>query len=271
MINHLIAGARWIECCIFVATLTADNPCHSAIFTTNAVGNWSNPLKLGSDVVVTEDLVIRGTLENAATVDARVNALAANHNITARNIRVGQFGNAGNLINDEVIHATNSIEVSGSTFALDENDIVDNQLFVSFDGELTLHPNTAARSAILTSGGQLNTAATSNLNTFLTVLDSNVTDFVTVLDAGSSVEMGADLVLTADLSIRGTGENAATVNANGRDIMARHIRIGQFGNHGEVLNRGNIIASGELEMAVQISRWDLVTTPNRYRRPLAVS
>jgi len=112
------------------------------------------------------------------------------------------------------------------------------QVQATSGGVLSLHANTTAESAQALSGGRINTAVATNISAS-----------ALVRDADSRLSLGADLVLTQDLLIRGDGSSPATVDASGNDIMVRHIRIGQFGDHGEILNRGNIIATDDLEVS----------------------
>ncbi len=189
-------------------------------------------LNMGANLVLAQDLETRGTGTNVATVNAN------GFDITARDIYIGRFGNAGDILNDGAITATRNLEVSRGTFSLDANDSVAMTVTASSGGTLNLHANTAAQNATMFLGGTINTVATSNLS-----------DFVQIIDQGSLMNMGANLVLAQDLETRGTGTNVATVNANGFDITARDIFIGRFGNAGDILNDGAITATRNLEVS----------------------
>ncbi|MBX3419473.1 MAG: hypothetical protein KF851_17860 [Pirellulaceae bacterium] len=187
-------------------------------------------LNLGANLHLVEDLDIRGTGANVATVNAN------SFSIYARDIYVGRFGNHGEIINRGTITATRHLESSGGAFALGANDSVADQVRATNSGTLFLHANTAALNGQAVSGGTLHTVAISNLSTSALVNQQS-----------SLLNMGADLVLSQDLDIRGTGVNVATVNANGFDIIVRDVFVGRFGNHGEIINRGTITATRHLE------------------------
>ncbi len=67
-------------------------------------------LNLGAPINLALDLDIRGTTANVATVNAN------GQNITARDIFIGRFGSAGEILNDNQINATRNLEVSRGTF-----------------------------------------------------------------------------------------------------------------------------------------------------------
>jgi len=185
----------------------------------------NSKLNLSDNLVLSGDLLIRGTGGTQAIVDAN------GFDITANNIDIGQFGNHGDIINRGIITANNRLGVSGGTFSLNATDVVAQQVGASNGGTLNLHANTAAQSAIITTGGIVNTAATGNLATFAFVQDGN-----------TKLNLGDNLVLSGDLLIRGTGGTQAIVDANSFDITADRILLGQFNNTGELINDGMIIA-----------------------------
>ena len=190
-------------------------------------------LSLGDDLSLTTDLDIRGNTSSTATVDANGN------DITARDVFIGRFGAVGAILSDGAITATRNLEVSGGTFTLDANDSVTDTVSATAGGTLTLHANTAAQNASLSgNNATLNTVATSNLSAF-----------VTLNGAGDLLDMGADLILTADLDIRGAAGTPSIVQANGNDITARDIFIGRFGNAGDILNDGAMTATRNLEVS----------------------
>ena len=192
------------------------------------VFNAGSQLTLGADLSLVQDLSIRGTGATAATVDA------AGFDITARDIGIGGFNNAGQILNRGVITATRNLFVDRSTFTFGASDSAVG-LFVSSSGIATLDAATKLDSIQVDTGGQATTAAT-----------TNVDQFANVFNAGSQLTLGADLSLVQDLSIRGTGATAATVDAAGFDITARDIGIGGFNNAGQILNRGVITATRNL-------------------------
>ena len=213
----------------------------AAVVTTAATGNVTNSvsvidpgseLRLGGDLSVTTDVDLRGTAATAAVLDAM------GRNITARDIFIGRFGNAGNILNDGAITATRDLEVSRGTLALDANDSVADTVAASSNGTLTLHANTAADNAFVGSGGTLNTVATGNLSSF-----------AQVFDAGSTLNLGADLMLTGDLDLRGTAASPGLLQANGFNIMARDIFIGRFDNAADIMNDNAITATRDLEVS----------------------
>ncbi|QDU87551.1 hypothetical protein Pla175_09150 [Pirellulimonas nuda] len=188
-------------------------------------GGQGSLLDLGADLALTEDLVIRGNQASQAVVDAH------GFDIVARSIRIGQFGSAGDIQNDGVIHATLDLEVSRGAFTLDANDVVERTVVASSEGVLTLDAATAALDASVASGGRINTVATGNLSR--TVLVDGFTS-----GQGSRLDLGADLTLSVDLTIRGSGANAAVVDSHGHDITARNVSVGQFNSSGALLNDG---------------------------------
>ena len=154
----------------------------------------------------------------------------------ARDIFIGRFNNAADIVNDNAITATRDLEVSRGTFALDANDSVADTVAATSNGTLTLHPNTAADNAFVGSGGTLNTVATGNLSSF-----------AQVFDAGSTLNLGADVILSEDIDIRGTGPTVATVAAHGFDVTARDVVVGRFNNTGaltdvELLTAGRTLS-----------------------------
>ena len=137
------------------------------------------------------------------------------------------------------ITATRNLEVSGGTFTLDANDSVADTVSATSGGTLTLHANTTAQNASLSgNNATLNTVATSNLSSF-----------VTLNGAGDLLDLGADLNLTGDLDIRGAAGTPSIVQANGNNITARDIFIGRFGNPGDILNDSAITATRNLEVS----------------------
>ncbi|MDA1178500.1 MAG: hypothetical protein O2931_06860, partial [Planctomycetota bacterium] len=60
-------------------------------------------LNLGANLTLTEDIDIRGNGTSVATINAN------GRNITARNIYIGRFTHAGDIINDGAIVATGSL------------------------------------------------------------------------------------------------------------------------------------------------------------------
>ncbi len=189
-------------------------------------------LNLGAGLDISQDLDIRGSAAAAATVNA------AGQNIMARDIFIGRFGSAGDILNDNAIVATRNLEVSRGTFSLDANDSVAATLFASSGGTLNLHANTAAQNADVRTGAVINQVATANFN-----------QSALLVDQGSLLNLGAPLNLALDLDIRGTGVNVASVNANGQNISARDIYIGRFGNAGVILNDNAIVATRNLEVS----------------------
>ncbi|MDA0659073.1 MAG: hypothetical protein O3C60_09520 [Planctomycetota bacterium] len=194
-----------------------------------AVVDAASLLSLGADFSVAGEIDIRGTAAAVATINAN------GRNITARNIYIGRFNNAGDIINDGAIVATGSLGVSRGTFTLDANDSVADTVAADSAGTLNLHANTAAKNGNVHSGVRINTVAATNLNTSALVLDQ-----------GSLLNLGANLTLTEDIDIRGTGANVATINANDHNITARNIYIGRFNNAGDIINDGAIVATGSL-------------------------
>ncbi len=137
-------------------------------------------LNLGALLNVSQDVDIRGLGASVASVNAN------GQNITARDIYIGRFGNAGDILNDNQINATRSLEVSRGTFALDANDSVVNTVAATNGGTLTLHANTAAQSADIRTGGTINQVAAANFN-----------QSALVLDQGSLLNLGAPINLRA--------------------------------------------------------------------------
>ena len=225
------------------SSTAADNGLVSSNATLNTVAtgnisrsilvNGSNgTLNLGAALSLNQDLDIRGLVGVEAQVQAN------GHDITARDIFIGRFGNAADIFNDGAITATRNLEVSGGTFSLDANDSVASGVSATAGGTLTLHPNTAALDGATTINGTLNTVVTGNISRGILMNGSNGT-----------LNMGADLVLTDDLDIRGTSGMPSTVEANGNDITARDIYIGRFGNPGDIVNDAAITATRNLEVS----------------------
>jgi uncharacterized Zn ribbon protein len=199
-------------------------------FTNSAViRDEGSMLNLGADLTLTNDLEVRGTGANLATVNAN------GFDITARDIFIGRFNAAGDIVGADVITATRSLFVSRGSFTLDANDSVADTVGAADAGMLTLHANTSALNGEVISGGTLNQVATNNF-----------TNSAAIRDEGSTLNLGADLTLTNDLEVRGTGANLATVNANGFDITARDIFIGRFNSAGDITNDNAITATRSL-------------------------
>src|SRR5690606_29483032 len=119
-----------------INTVATGNLSHGALLL-----DQGSLLDLGANLVLSEDLDIRGTAANVATVDAN------GHDITARDIFIGRFAAAGEILNRGTITATSDLGVSNSTFALGANDSVADTVGAGDGGELTLHANTAAQRA----------------------------------------------------------------------------------------------------------------------------
>ena len=188
-------------------------------------------LNMGADLVLTEDLDIRGSIGFPAIVQANGN------DIMARDILIGRFGNPGDITNDGAIVANRNLEVSGGTFTLDADDSVASTVLATNGGTLNLHVNTAAVEAQVTSGGTLNTVAT-----------SNVSSSALVTGVSSTLSLGAAFVLTGDLDIRGDVANVATVQAGGNDISARDVFVGRFGSRGALLDSGLLTVARTLSV-----------------------
>ena len=199
------------------------------VSTAVTVFDQGSQLNLGANLMLTGDLDIRGSGANAAIVDA------GGFDITARDIFIGRFSQAGNILNDGAITANRDLFVENNTFTLDANDSVARTVGAGNAGILNLDANSAAQNARVYGGGTINTAATTNLSTGALLTEAN-----------SLLDLGANLTLTDDLDIRGTGATAATVNANGFDITARDIFIGRFSQAGDILNDGAITANRDL-------------------------
>ncbi len=192
----------------------------------------NNVLTLGANLSLTGDVELRGSSTSPATIDAN------GFDITARDIYIGRFGLQGNILNDGAITATRNLEVSRGTFSLDANDSVANTVVATQGGTLNLHANTAALNAFIATGATLNTVSSSNLS-----------NLVQVFDANSQLNLGADLLLSGDLELRGTALDSAVVNANGFDITARDIYIVRFGLQGIILYDNAITATRNLEVS----------------------
>ncbi|MCA9236890.1 MAG: hypothetical protein KDA44_15545 [Planctomycetales bacterium] len=199
------------------------------------ISSQGSLLDLGDDLVLSEDLDIRGTAAMPATVDAN------GHDITARDVFVGRFGASGEILNRGTITAMRNLEASNSIFTLNPSDSVAVQVAATNNGVLTLDPATAAQRAATVSGGRVNLVAT-----------GNVTVGAEIFGQGSLFDLGDDLVLSQDLDIRGSGANVATVDAHGNNITARDVLVGRFGSAGEILNRGTITATRNLEASNSI-------------------
>ncbi len=197
-----------------------------------AMSGTGSRLNLGDHLVLSGDLTIMGSGINAGTVDAN------GHNITARDILIGSGDNAGEIINRGTITATRNLNVSRVTFSLNASDTVVDTVSAQTNGVLNLHANTAAQSVVVNPGGTVNTVVTSNLSTSARVAGNN-----------SRLNLGANLVLSNDLEIFGSGALVATVNANGHNITARDIFVGQSGSAGEIINRGTITATRNLSVS----------------------
>jgi len=183
-------------------------------------------LTLGANLSLSSELDIRGTGATPATVDA------AGHNISAFNIYVGRFNTAGQILNRGTITATNGLLIDRTNFNLNVGDSA--AVLGASDGAVVgMVASTALNSIQVTTGGAVTTVAT-----------GNVSQSVTVFDAGSQLTLGANLSLSGDLDIRGTGASPATVDAAGKNIAAANVYVGRFNTAGQILNRGTITATG---------------------------
>jgi hypothetical protein len=186
-------------------------------------------LNLGANLTLTDDLDIRGTGATAATVNAN------GFDITARDIFIGRFAQAGEILNDGAITANRDLFVENNTFTLDANDSVARTVGAGNAGVLNLDAATAAQNARVYVGGTINTVATSNLNTSILITDQ-----------GSRLNAGANLVLSGDVDIRGTGSSVATIDLQGNDLTANTLFVGRFGAAGELLNDGQVVVNNAI-------------------------
>jgi hypothetical protein len=173
-------------------------------------------LDLGADLVLSNQLNLRAALN--------VNGL----NITAPKITIGP---SGEYFNAGTITATEEWEVCGQTFSFGDNDTVFGVVRVN-GGIVNMHANTAARELEVLGGGALNTVATENVETRVTVSGQGIRF------SRSRLNLGAELALAGSLDINGT----AVVDAQGFGINAPTIFVGRFHTTGNLLNEGGIHA-----------------------------
>jgi hypothetical protein len=195
------------------------------------VFNAGSRLTLAANLNLSGDVDLRGTAATPSTLDA------AGFNITANNMFVGRFGEAGEVLNDGAITLSGNMHVSRGTFAFDGNDTVAGGLFADFSATPALHPSTQLDFI------QLNTGAmTTVVNT------GNVTQDIALIDQGSALNLSANINLTGDIQIRGTGNIPSVIHANGMDIKGRNLFVGRFGASGSLLSADLVTLSSTLSV-----------------------
>jgi hypothetical protein len=181
-------------------------------------------------MTLSQDLDIRGTGASPGTVDA------AGHNISANNIYIGRFNTSGQILNRGTITAAAGLFVDRSNFNFNASDSA-STLGASNGAIVNLNAATALNNIQIQSGGQVTTAAA-----------GNVSQGVLIQDASSQLTLGANMTLSQDLDIRGTGASPGTVDAAGHDITANNMFIGRFGTAGQLLNDGAVTVNSDLSI-----------------------
>jgi hypothetical protein len=188
---------------------------------TTSAGNITRNVTVGrgSTLTLGADLGVSGTVQitgGNSTLDAR------GHTITAETLQLGFFGGSGDrLLNKGNLAVTNFI-LSGQNMDLSAADRVTNlTILPGLDGE----------------GSAVSTAAT-----------GNVTGSVQ-LPTGSTLTLGADLVVTGAISARNS-----TIDARGHNITASLLDLTYFAsNPGDpnvrLLNDGAVTVTGDLALS----------------------
>lgn len=172
-------------------------------------------LTLSANVNVANDIDLRdnGTVLNAQGFNIQANQFLLGWNNTG----TPQLLNRGNLTVNELL-------VRGQDFQLTAADSVGR--FILRTGNTTLNSGVVLGRLDLRDGATATTAATSNVTAYVSV------------ESGSTLTLGANLVLSDKLNMFGTG---TVVNAAGKDISASsQILLGWDGVGAELQNRGKL-------------------------------
>ena len=180
----------------------------------NVTVDGTGQMVLNAALALTYDLDIR----NGGTVDLN------SHDISVKNLKLGQNGAGFSLINDGAITVSDWTRIKGTDFTFDANDST-SHLSVS-DAAVTLDPATQLQYLTLGNGGAISTLNPTSVNQNVTV------------DGTGQMALNAALALTYDLDIR----NGGTVDLNSHDISVKNLKLGQNGAGFSLRNDGAVTA-----------------------------
>lgn len=258
LLKHLVSTAGLLAALAAAAPATQAQTPYGA----RTDGDWNNSTTWtpgGGPSGIFDHAYIATTLPGGSAATATV---TLNSDVTVRSTAIGyEPGTSGTPdLNGNVLSAyelrigdnggTGSLVHNGGHFGLS------NELRIYGDNTFAFGAADATPQMSVFTGATVTTAATSNLTTAVDVLDSgssftldggdDAIRTVVVDGSGSTLNLGAALDLTGSLVIQGGRAGVATVDADGHDITAGSIRVGDDpgGSGGALRNAGTITAGG---------------------------